>query len=97
MELYLVYILVGRLFVYLLQKSPYHKLIYKWRFLQELFECDLCLGVWVYTFLSFFVNVNMFSFYVPILSELIIGSGTSLIVHLLRIGWQEKFGTIVIS
>ena len=96
MELYLLYTLVGRLFIYLLQKSPYHRLI-KWGFLQRLFECDLCLGVWVYTILAFLINVNLFSFYVQFLSELIIGSGTSLIVHLIRIGWQEKFGTIVIS
>jgi len=97
MELYLVYILVGRLFIFLLQKAPYKSLFIKWSFLQELFECDLCLGVWVFTFLAFFIDVNLFSFYVPVLSQLIIGSGTSLIVHLLRIGWQEKFGTIIVS
>lgn len=52
----LVYVLTGKLLIYLFQISPYPKFISGLfggkRFLDELFECDLCLGVWIYSILN---------------------------------------------
>ena len=93
---YLVFLLVGKIAVYFLQTFPYKRFI-KWEFLLELFECDLCLGVWVYTFLCFAIGMNFYTFYVPMVSEILSGASASFIMHLLSIGWRTKFSTIVIE
>jgi hypothetical protein len=36
-------------------------------------------------------------FYFPVVSELVTGATISLAVHLFSIGWNEWFGTLVIS
>lgn len=63
----LVYALTGKLLIYLFQTSPYPKLISGLfggrRFLDELFECDLCLGVWIFSIL------NVLLFRVDLLKE----------------------------
>jgi len=68
-------------------------LLYRWEYLKQLFECDLCLGVWVYFFLTFLFGINYFyNFtYIPIISEFIIGAVTSFLMHLITLGWKEKF------
>lgn len=96
MEHYFVYCFLGGVVIFLAQKSPYANLIGR-RFLLELFSCDLCLGSWVYPILAWIMNINIFSFYVPIVSELLVGWSTAVMVHLIKIGWNEKFGTIVIE
>jgi len=87
-----------------MQKSPYATFIGKFigrddirGFLQELFSCDLCLGVWVYAILALIMKMNMYSFYVPIVSEFLTGASTAFIVHLVSIGWTDKFSIINIS
>lgn len=100
-EQYFIYCLIGKLLIYLVQKSPYAKFIGDIigresvrRFLLELLECDLCLGVWIFSLLAWIMKINMYSFYVPIVSEIIVGSSTSFVVHLVSIGWKEKFSII---
>lgn len=104
MELYIIYGLIGKLLIFLAQKAPYQNIIGKLfrgervrSFLQELFSCDLCLGVWVYTLLSWIMNINMYYFYVPVVSEFLTGASMAFIAHLMTIGWKEKFSTIIIQ
>ena len=104
LEHYLFYGAIGKLLIYLVQKSPYGNFIGKIigredvrRFLQELLSCDLCLGVFVYAILAWIMKTNIINIYVPVVSELITGAGMSFIVHLLSIGWREKFSIIHIS
>lgn len=99
---YFIYALIGRTCIFFLQRFPFSKLPGVGRmfrsggFLHDLFACDLCLGVWVYTILAFFFSINLLEgyFYYPVISELITGSVTSLLVFLIRAGWQSEFGVI---
>lgn len=109
MIFYIFYAGLGKLFIFLIQKSPYMKFIigfFKGRsrsFLEELFGCDLCLGFWVYLTLALLfqyanVNVNILDIpYAPIISAIITGAITSFVVHLISIGWRDKFSTFEIG
>ena len=94
----LVYILFGKLFIYVLQKFPLTRDV-KYPFLRELIECDFCLGTWVFSILSGLFQFVLFReyLYCPVVSELGTGVLVSFIVHLLSIGWINKFGVIVVE
>jgi len=107
--LYIFYAGLGKLFIFLIQKSPYMKFIigfFKGRskeFLEELFGCDMCLGFWVYLTLALLfqyanVDVNILDIpNAPIISAIITGAITSFVVHLISIGWRDKFGVYEIK
>lgn len=109
MILYIFYAGLGKLFIFLIQKSPYMKFIigfFKGRskeFLEELFGCDMCLGFWVYLTLALLfqyanVDVNILDIpNAPIISAIITGAITSFVVHLISIGWRDKFGVYEIK
>ena len=95
---FIVYVAVGKLAIYLSQKFPYF-INSKFEFIRKLFECDLCLGFWIYFLLSAFLRVRLFEdvyLYVPLVSEIITGCVTSFGMHLISIGWREKFSTVII-
>jgi len=95
--------IIGRTFIFTIQKFPLVRDLSSesviGRYLRELFGCDFCLGVWVYFFLSAVFHVALFSsvIYCPVISELATGTIISLVMHLISIGWREKFGSIVIK
>jgi hypothetical protein len=91
--------LLGKLLVYIVQVFPLtEKITNKNSFLRELVECDFCLGCWIYFFLNLFFRVWFEQItYVPILSPFLMGIFISFIVHLISLGWKEKFGVIVIE
>ena len=97
------YILVGKLSIYFIQIFPPTYLLYKipkvGEYLEKLFSCDLCLGTWVFAFYAYFFKINFMQefWYIPILSEILTGAITSLIVHLASIGWKDKFGTFEVK
>lgn len=96
--LFLLYAIIGKLLIYLGQKFP-PLAESRFKFVRNLFACDLCLGCWIYTILAAFLSVRLLQdvyFYVPVVTEVITGCATSFLVHLISIGWQEKFNTIVI-
>ena len=101
----LIYLLVGKLIIFMLQGFPFAsiplvgQLFKDGKFLYKLLSCDLCFGVWVYTVLSFWFGVNLFGewFYIQIVSELISGAAISFFVHLVSIGWKDKFGQFVLE
>jgi len=104
MTAFLAYALVGKIGIWFLQQFPISSLPIIGKFfrdgkLAEWYKCDLCLGTWVYWALAFVFQIVFFRefFYLIILSELVTGAFTSLIVHLISIGWNEKFGTIVLE
>ena len=87
------FVLIGKLLIYLLQQFPPTKK-FKIKFFADLFECDLCLGVWIYFILSAFLHFEIISavfVYVPVISEAITAAVTSFIVHLVTMGWRAKF------
>ncbi len=93
---YFIFLGFGKVAIYFLQTFPPLKKI-KWKFLQELLECDLCTGVWVYTPLCFIFHVSLVDPYFPIISELLTGAFSSLLMHIISIGWREKWSVINIS
>lgn len=97
MEYFLLFLLIGKLLIYLGMKFPPLSES-RFEFVKRLWECDECSGVWVYTLLSFVMGEVLFVeyFYFPIVSELITGGISSFIVHLISIGWREKFTVVEI-
>lgn len=93
------YIFVGKLSIYFIQIFPPIKFLYKWKYLEELFSCDLCIGTWIYAFYAYFFKINFMQewFYVPVLSEIITGAVVSFLVHLASIGWKDKFGVFEVK
>src|SRR5512139_921244 len=86
---YFAYAIVGKLLIFLWQQFPLSNyLSSKWKPLQKLFSCDLCLGVWIYWFLAlFFEEVNPFmgmldkSIFALIFTSFLTGALTSFLVH----------------
>jgi hypothetical protein len=98
LEQFIIYAVIGKLFIYTLQKFPLIRDI-KNPFFRELFDCDFCLGIWIFFILSCFFNIVLFKeyLYFPIISQLATGVFTSFLLHLLSIGWINKFGVIVVE
>lgn len=102
----LLLILTGKVCIYTIQKFVRSNELVKQiknaklnQFVSNLVTCNLCLGVWVYSFIAFVFHVALFKsvFYFPVVSELATGAIVSLAVHLFSIGFQEMFGTLVVS
>jgi len=95
----LLYTLTGKLTIFILQKFAFANLkLLGSRFLNELFECDLCLGVWVFTGLAVAFEINLIDlFYVPIISEILTGAAMSFLVHVFSNGWKALYNVTVIG
>lgn len=97
---WLIYAALGRLIIFVIQSFPMPKKIKEHPFFGKLYACDFCLGVWVFSFMAFFVKIDLLTefgfFYVPFVSEVVTGMFTSLFVHLVRLGWHTKFDVVVI-
>jgi len=96
--------LIGRLFLHLIQKFPLPRFLNKYNFIKELHECLLCLGVYVYTFLTAIFRADLLSAafpelgigYVPVVSEIITGAVVSWILYVFEIGYRERYLNITI-
>ena len=105
MDKLIIYILVGRLFIYFAQKFPSTKLpflgslFHEGKFLGDLFSCDLCLGFWIFSFFSWIFKINLLNeyFYIFVLSEIITGAIASFLVHVFILGLKAKFETIIVE
>jgi len=97
----IVYVLIGRLLVYLAQSFPFQDVYFigEWfeegRFLGKLVTCDLCIGVWIYFFLAISCRYSIFGN--NILGQFLTGASASFIMHIFAIGWQIKFGIVEIK
>jgi len=85
---------LGRLIIWTFQSNGLlNPLFSKNTKLRELISCDFCLGFWIFTGLAHVFGLNLLSpVYVPILSEAITGLVASFVSHLMRLGWETKFG-----
>jgi hypothetical protein len=93
---WLLFALLGKLLIYLTQQFPPIQKI-KAEFFQKLFECDLCLGVWIYFALSFVLKSDIFDLSIPILGEFLTGAVTSFLVHVFSVGYKSKFLVIEVE
>jgi hypothetical protein len=99
---YFGYLAVGKLLIWLIQIFlPLHwfiksrKNVYFREYLEKLFGCDLCLGVWVYFALALIFDLNLFfldyNIVVKIITMFLTGIISAFIMHLITLGWNEKF------
>ena len=67
-------------------------------FTEEFLGCDLCLGFWVYLSLALLWRPEQSLSLWPYEVEMVVLVMLStLLAHLLRLGWQSKFGTLVLT
>lgn len=94
----LLFLGLGKLLIYLIQKSPIPRILPE-GLLKELVECDLCLGFWTYLFLGVMLKKDLDEELAKnrIVSGLATASFSTFVMHLLSIGWREKFGTYIIE
>jgi len=99
------YILIGKISIYFIQIFPPTSLLFKIKYigeyLEKLFTCDLCLGVYVFGVFAWLLHIDLITLlgfsYIPFISELITGAITSFVVHIFSIGWKEKFGVFEVK
>ncbi len=93
--LVVAYLLLGRLFTWTLQvASPIRYFTDRTKLTTELFECDFCLGVWVFWFVSSWMEVDFIYELPPVFEPFnyfVTALISSFIVHVFRIGWEIKF------
>lgn len=102
---YFIFAIVGKVCIFLLQKFPFSKLwvVGSWfrerGFLHDLYACDLCLGVWVFSVLAGLFRINLLEsfFYLPVVSEAITGGITSILVHFIRVGYEAEYAIIEVK
>jgi len=103
MPKFLFILLAGRLLVHLLQTLPASKRLPHWQndFFRDLFECDLCLGVWVYFSLCCFFRFELVSWasgvYIPLVSEAITAAAVSWFAHIFTLGLKLKYGSFSVG
>ena len=95
---------IGKICIYMLQVFPLTFTIADWVdhktkyvFLGKPTRCNLCLGVWVYAFWVYALKMYPVGWYIPIVSEFVVGAAASLIMQLIELGWQTKFSVIQIG
>jgi hypothetical protein len=95
MSEYVFYLVVGRVLIYLVQTLPPVQSM-KNEYFYKLFNCDLCLGVWLYFVLTVPLQVEITTqfagVYVPLISEIITAAISSTLVHYVALGWKTKHG-----
>jgi len=93
---YILFLVIGRLLIFIGQKFVSQNEI-KNKFINRLFECRLCLGVWVYSVMSWFTRFYVFYDWIPhipVLSELAAGCFSAYLVYLIETGWRSLYEVI---
>lgn len=88
--------LTGKLFIFFIRKFPPARAIMgKREFSKELFDCDLCLGFWVYLVLAPFFKIDI-DIENRLVRNTVLACVTSFLTFLASQGWKEHFETVVI-
>jgi hypothetical protein len=92
-------LLLGRLVIWMAQTAGILRPFWNLHpILKEFGGCDLCLGFWVYAILAWATQVNIMEpYYMPGVSEVVTGIAFSFGMHLARVGWQTRFGTLELN
>ena len=92
---YLLFLVVGRLLVFLGMKFAGD---IKINFLNKLFSCSLCTGVWAYSIMSWLTGYYVFEdwAYIPVFSEIVTGALSSVLIYYLEMGWRAVHETLIV-
>jgi len=91
------FLLTGRLLTWLVQTNGLSKPIWSLHpTLAELGECDLCMGFWGFLAMAILADKPMFDFWPRWFDFIAQAAISAFVVHLLRLGWNSKFGVTVI-
>jgi hypothetical protein len=94
---WLIYLAAGKLITWMLQNNGLLRPLWKRnKQLTELGQCDLCMGFWVFLLLSLRLHRPLNGLLWP-LERLCWAMITTFTAHILRIGWETKFGVTVIE
>jgi hypothetical protein len=94
----IIYFVIGRLLIWFLQTAGPIKYLYKRsNFLIELFECDFCLGCWVFLGLGLAFKVALLDILPYILDVTITAIVASFVLHIFIIGWRTQYGTTYVE
>lgn len=107
---YLIFLGVGRLLIWLLQSNGLTRRLVAWRpeawllqipraWCAELFDCDLCLGFWVYLIALFVLGPQtaIFGLWPGWVEVAVLAAISTFIMHLAVLGWKQKFTTTIIQ
>lgn len=109
---YLIFLGVGRLLIWLLQSNGLTRRLVAWKaptllelplrsptWCAELIDCDLCLGFWVYL-IALIVSgpqTAIFGLWPGWFEVFVLAAISTFIMHLVVIGWKQKFTTTIIQ
>lgn len=110
---YLIFLSVGRLLIWLLQSNGLTRRLAAWdprdlppggirlsfTWWAELIDCDLCLGFWVYL-IALFVSgpqTAIFGLWPDWFEVIVLASVSTMLTHLVVLGWKQKFTTTIIG
>jgi hypothetical protein len=94
----IAFVVVGRILIWALQTTPLLDRVRRVPKLQELLDCDFCLGFWVFSILALLYRPRVLSNEAPTGVQCVLtGLVTSFATHVARIGWEVRFRDAVHS
>jgi len=91
------YLFTGKLFLFLVRKfPPVIVLSRKTEFSKELFDCDLCLGFWIYLALAPFFKIKIDTIENKPVRNTVLAAVATFLMFLISSGWRENFENLVI-
>lgn len=99
MSFFVLFSGLGKLLMFIFRKFPLtEKIASKNTTLQTLYTCNLCLGVWFYTFMAFVLNYNAFpEIKNKTFGKFVTGCFTSFINWLFWNGVDSQFRDIILE
>lgn len=92
---WLIYILIGRLFIFLWSQFPLPQKLESIQTIHKLHTCPLCSGTWIYSILALCFGFDILQVlglpHVWIISEGATGAAISFMVFIFGLGWQDYF------
>lgn len=88
----------GKILLFFMRKfPPIRAVMSKWELSQKLFDCDLCLGFWVFLFLSPWFDIDVKQINNKVLRWIVTACLSSFLSYLISVGWEQEYGTVVIE
>lgn len=91
---WLLFLAVGKLFTWLIMTNgllaPLRR---RYSLIDDLLDCDLCTGFWVYTFIAYWFGMKLDSFVILRLpNSILLGAVSAFVAHVFSVGWHELYG-----